>query len=278
MVLPQFTAFKHIQEQLPFIPEIIGYPPHIGIFFIMPGLFDEGRSRGKAQHNRPAAFFNGLMKHFDFVGRGIRIFFIQVSVADIIAFDIIHTPLCIKGKEGIVVSLTAFFLPAQAVHVRIPAADRGRISNLIRRLAASQHRKMLLRRRPGNPPHNMNAEFQPQAVYVIRQRPEARSTRCRGKTLRTGEQSSVFVHFQFAERNILVLIPHASRTVRIPLDIHHHIFPAKLLQMGGHIIRISLHLFLIYRGIIIIIAVPAHGRCLGKFVFIHVRASIIVFF
>ena len=159
MVLPQFTAPEHVVEQLPRIPEIIRDAPHVGIGFIMPCLFDQRRSRRQGEHDVPAALFNRMLQHFDLMRRRIRMFHVQIGIADIIAFDKIHTPLCVQRHDGIVIFLCARLSHTDAVHVGIPLTDRRRIRYIARQRVASQNRQMPVCRFPRNSPHDMDSKL-----------------------------------------------------------------------------------------------------------------------
>ena len=159
MVLPQFTAVEHISEQLPLVPEVICDTPKICIFFIVPCLFDQCRSRRERQHDVAPALLNRAVQHLNLMRRRIRIVWIKVCIADIITLDIVNTPLRVQIHNGIIVFLSACHIFPHAVHVWIPTADGGRVCNLICRDICSQHRQMLVCCDSRNPAHNVNAKL-----------------------------------------------------------------------------------------------------------------------
>ena len=231
----------------------------------MPCLFNQSRSRRQTEHNISATLLNGAVQHLYLVGRRIRIIHIHVGIADIITFDEIHTPLCVKTDNGIVVLLCPRNSCTDTVHIRVPLADGRRICHITRivedilRARLRHDGKMTVCRLPRDSTHNVDTEFQSLGMHIICQRPES-CTICGGrKFLRTRKQPSVVIHLDLSKGNVLVLIPLASGMPGIPLDVHHNVFPSIRQQMLCHIVRIGLDLRLIDIGIIIIVAVPPHG-------------------
>ncbi len=158
--------------------------------------------------------------------RGILVFAIQIRIADIVAFYIIHTPVCIHLNDRIIILLRSENVFTYAVHIRIPPADRRRIRNLICRYIRSPYRKMTMGCDSWNTTHDMDSEFQAQTMYLIGQRCKSSAICRRRKTLHIRLQSSIVVHLHLSKRNILILFPHGTSAFCIPLNICHNIFPA----------------------------------------------------
>ena len=186
-----------------------------------------------------------------------------IGVADVVALDEIHAPGGVQRNDGIIVRLPGPAVP-EAVHIRVPAANGGRVRRPIRRDLAAQDRPVVVGGDAGNAPHDVDAEFQAQTVDVVRQRLEPRAARAAGEPLRVRQQPGVPVHLHLAEGNILVRLPHGPGLMGVPLDIHHHVFPAEGLQFFRQDGGVGPHLFLGNGGVVVVVAVPPHGRDGGE--------------
>ena len=91
-----------------------------------------------------------------------------------------------------------------------------------------------MRSQPGNPPHDMDTEFQPQVMDLICQGLKAPSIHAGRKLIGARQQAAKSIHFILAKGDVLELITHGGSVVSVPLDVHHNIFPAILFQMLGH--------------------------------------------
>ncbi len=262
MFLPQLTAVEHIFQQIKIVPEIIRDPPHIGVGLVVPGLVYDGRSGGQGQHDGTAAALNGSGQHTDFVLAGGL-----VIAADIVAFDEIYAPGGIQFQQGVIISLSRRGI-LHAVHVRVPGADGGGDGHIVRRYFRALYGAVVMGGDPGDAPHDMDAELQPQIMDMVGQRLETGSVHRGRKAGGIRQQTGVFVHGHFGEGYVLVFVPAASGADGVPLDIHHDVFPAMLFQMCGHVVGVGLHLFLVYGGVVVVVAVPAHGRGGGEVIFV----------
>ncbi|MNE58199.1 hypothetical protein D3C80_1532150 [compost metagenome] len=104
---------------------------------------------------------------------------IQPGSGDVIHFDQIDAPLGIQLKEGIIIFLRTFFGCVYSVHIRVPGADGVGMGNLACCRRCTEQCRSCVCSLPRNAAHNMNAELQPQAVYVISKRLEALASSCR---------------------------------------------------------------------------------------------------
>ena len=153
--LPQFASTEHILKKRPGIPEVVCNAPHVGIFCIPFRLCNLRRSGGERQDDRPVTFFYCFMKHTDLgmCSRGI-------FTADVITFDKIHSPSSVQFEQRIIIQLGFRDVRAQTVHIRIPAADVGRIRNFIRCKVRPEDRHMTMCRKTRDAPHYVDPEFQ----------------------------------------------------------------------------------------------------------------------
>ena len=195
---------------------------------------------------------------------------IVVGIADIIAFDKVHSPGGVKLQKRVIVGL-AFWCILHAVHIRIPAADGTWVGDLICGYIRPFDRGVQMGGNPRDAPHDMDAEFQSQAVDVFGQRREAFSAGGGREAFRIRQQTGKFVCFQCGKRNILELCSLGACAVGVPLNVNHDIFPAVFLQMRRHVLRIAAYLRFVDCGVVVIVAVPAHRRVFGKIVFVHNR-------
>ena len=127
---------------------------------------------------------------------------------------------------------------------------------------------MLVGRHAGHAAHDVDAELQAQAVDIIRQGLEACAVCGGGEAVHGGEETAIFVHIQGGEGLILVI----ERSGLIPLDVHHHILPAVVLQVLGHVVRILADDILGNSGAVAVPAVPAHRGMLcdhNKYLRVH---------
>ena len=153
--LPQFASTEHILKKRPGIPEVICNAPHVSIFRIPFRLCDLRRSGRERQDDRPAALFYRSVKHTD-LGMGSR----GIFTADVITFDKIHSPSSVQFEQRIIIQLGFRDVRAQTVHIRIPAADVGRIRNFIRCKVRPEDRHMTMCRKARDAPHYVDPEFQ----------------------------------------------------------------------------------------------------------------------
>ena len=270
MALPQFTSVEHIFQQSPVIPEIVGDPPHVGVGFVVPCFVDQGRSGRQGENDWSSAGPDRAGEHFYLMLSGEGIVRIQVGIADVIAFDKIDAPGRVKLQKRIVVSLS-FRRAAYTVHIRIPPADGTWVGDLICGYIRPFDRRVQMGGNPRDAPHDMDAEFQSQAVDVFGQRREAFSAGGGREAFRIRQQTGIFVCFQCGKRNILELCSPGACAVGVPLNVNHDIFPAVFLQMRRHVLRIAAYLRFVDCGVVVIVAVPAHRRVFGKIVFVHNR-------
>ena len=271
MVLPQLTAAEHVLQLRPIIPEVAGDPPHVGVFFVVPRLINQGRAWREGEHNRPVLLLDGAGQHLDLVLSLIRRFpggADIVGVADIVAFDKVHAPGGVQLYERIIIRLACGAVP-DTVHVRVPPADRGGVGGHISGDTAALDFHMLVGGNPGDAPHDVYAELQPQPVDVLRQRGKPPAPRRGGEPLRVWQQAGVFVYLYRGKGDVLKTVPHGAGFVGVPLDIHHNVLPAVFFQLFRHHPGVGADLLLVYSGVVVIIAVPSHGRGGGKAVFIH---------
>ena len=97
-----------------------------------------------------------------------------------------------------------------------------------------------------------------------------------GEFVGAGQKPTVFVHFHLTKGNVLKFIPHGGGVVGVPLNIHHHIFPAVGFQVLCHVFGIGQNIGFGHIGVVIVIAVPATGRLTKKTV--HGLFSFLCFF
>ena len=228
MVLPELAAVEHVRQKLPLVPEIVRDAPHIGISSVLPGPVDMGWSRGEAEHDVPAGFLDGLMEHFGLVPAAEAVVSVHPAIADIIAFDEVHAPVRVHPNQAVIISPSRRIVP-HPVHVRVPAADRGRVCGIRRRVRAARYGQVLMGRKPGDAPHDGDAELQAQAVDIIRQWAEPPALCRRGETVHRRLISAVSVHLHVPEGDVLEFAPPAPGILRVPLDVHHHVLPTAVL-------------------------------------------------
>ena len=125
-------------------------------------------------------------------------------------------------------------------------------------------------RRARNSSHNVDPELQPQRVYILCQNTKPLPAGCRRETNRVRKQARILVHHKFPERNVLILVTLRASVDSIPLDVDHHILPAKLLQVRRHILGVRADLRFIHLRIVVIIAVPSHRRIWCKIILVHI--------
>ena len=234
----------------------------------MPCMFDQRRSRRQGKYDGPAAALDGFRKHFDLMTPGKRIVGIEIRIADVIAFDEIHAPGGVQFQQRIVVSLPLRRI-AHAVHIRIPAADGTGVGDLVGGHGGSFDRCVEMGGDPRNSPHDVDTEFQSQAVDIFSQRTKAFSVSGRWETFRVREKTGIFVHFQLRKGNVLETIPLRTGFVCVPFNIDDHILPSVFFQMFCHIFSVCSYLGFIDGSVVIIVTVPAHRRMFGKSIFVH---------
>lgn len=172
MDAPFLRPLKHPFEQPPLVPEVVRDAPHVRVFFQMLRLFQRRRAGRQRQHNVPPAGAASSGNDLDFP-LAVRIF-----ARDVVALDEIHAPFGVHAKDAVIVRARFGHIAPQAVHIGIPRADAVWIRDLVAALPAPQNRQVPMRRHPRHPAHDVDAEFQPQRMHIIRQRFEAFSA-CR---------------------------------------------------------------------------------------------------
>ena len=172
MDAPFFRPLKHPLEQPPLVPEVVRDAPHVRVFLQMLRLFQRRRAGRQRQHNVPSAGAAGVGNDLDFP-LAVRIF-----ARDVVTLDEIHAPFGVHAEDAVIVRARFGHIAPQAVHIRIPRADAVWIRDLVAALPAPQNRQVPMRRHPRHPAHDVDAEFQPQRMHIIRQRLEAFSA-CR---------------------------------------------------------------------------------------------------
>ena len=227
LALPHLTALEHIFQQVPPVPEVVGDPPHVGVFAQVPGLFDHRRAGGQAEHHGPAALVDGLADHLDFLLRGVGGVGVGVGVADVVHLDEVHPPGGVQLEDGVVIGLGPGLRGVDAVHVRVPPADGVGRGNLVAGGVRPQHRQVLVHRQPGHPPHDVDAELQAQVVDLLGDGAKTLALPGGGEPLRGGEESAVLVHGKPGEGHVVgALLPGVGLA---PLDVADHVLPAELL-------------------------------------------------
>ena len=152
---PLFTTLKHIIEQFPVIPEIIGNTPHIGRLLVKLCLFQQRRPRRKAQDHLSAAIVQSFTQQDQFT------FFMRQFSGDVIALDKVYAPLRIQFEDTVVVLPRAFLLRIHAVHIGIPVADAVCLCHFSCRMFRTKDRCIPMYRLSGDTAHDMDTEFQP---------------------------------------------------------------------------------------------------------------------
>ena len=265
MVAPELAPLEHRGHVRPFVPQIVGDPPHVGVAGIVPGLFHQRRPRRQGQDDRPPAAQDRVVQHFHLMGGAVGVLGVGVGVGDVVALDEVHPPAGILGDQVVVVVLGGGVVGPHAVHVRVPAADAARVGQVgggdPRRAVDGQ---VPVGRRPGDAPHDVDAELQPQAVDIVGQRAEPPPPGRGGEAGRVGLQPAELVHGVVAEGDVLVFLPAGAGVFGVPLDVHHHIGPAIGFQLPGQHLGVGPDGLLGDGGVVKIIAVPPHGRRGGK--------------
>ncbi len=191
-----------------------------------------------------------------------------VCVADVVALYEVHTPVGVHAYDGVVVGLAARAVP-HPVHIRVPPADRAGVGHHVGGLVVAQYLHVAVGGGPGDAPHDVYAEFQPQAVDIGRERPEALAALRGGETLRVRLEPGPGVYLYVAEGNVLETPAHTAGVFCVPLDVDYHVLPAPLLQTLGHDPGVGPDLLLIYSGVVVVVAVPPHRRGKGDFLACH---------
>ena len=120
MTLPDLAAGKHVFQQGPVIPEIVGDAPHVGVLAQVPCLFHRRGAGRKAQHDRASAAVDGPADHFDLMRRRISAGFGHAGVGDVVHFHQIHAPGGVQFKKTVVICLRARTILPRAEHITIP--------------------------------------------------------------------------------------------------------------------------------------------------------------
>ncbi len=276
MVLPELAAAEHGLQQAPVVPEVVGDAPHVGVLLIVPRLLHHGGAGGQGEDHGPSRLGDGPGEHLHLMLPGVgpgAVLHQVVGVADVVALDEIHAPGGVELDDGIVIRLPGLAVP-QAVHIRVPAAHGGGVRRQVRRQGGPLDLPMGVGGGAGDTPHDMDAEFQPQAVDVLRQRGKAPASLRGGEPLRVRQEAGIFVHLQHAEGNVLKLLPHGAGPMGVPLDIHHHVLPAEGTELLRHHLGIGADLGLGDGGVVVVVAVPPHGRGEGALILVHRRSSV----
>src|SRR5699024_10283341 len=113
---PCLGALKHIVKKIPSVPEIVGYPPHVGVLLQKLRLRKLCGSGRKTQDHIPAAVLDG--------GRyKLYLALVPVVAADVVYLDKVNSPLGVQLENAVVVVPCALAVCVSAVHIRIPPAD-----------------------------------------------------------------------------------------------------------------------------------------------------------
>src|SRR4051812_21645723 len=84
---------------------------------------------------------------------------------------------------------------------------------------------------PGNSTHDVNAELQTEAMYVVRQRLKPKPAGGGRKTVRSRDEPAISIHREVGVFAVSVRL----RMLLRPLDIYHDVIPAVLLQPLRHV-------------------------------------------
>ena len=110
-------------------------------------------------------------------------------------------------------------------------------------------------RHPGQAAHDVDAEFEPQGMHIIRQGLEALAVRRAGEAVLCWQQAAETVHHHVGEGLVSVGLGGGL----IPLNVHHYVFPAVVFQVLRHVVGVSAYRVLGHRRAVAVPAVPAHG-------------------
>ena len=263
--LPDLTALEHVEKKLPVVPEVIGDTPEVCIFPKMPGLLDHRRARTQGEHHRPAAAINRLPDHLDLLLRRVGIVRVGVRVADVVHLHVVDAPRGVQLEDRVVVGLRALFCMINPVHIRVPAADRPGVGDLVAGRVRPLHGERLMHGKPRHAPHDVDAEFKPHLMDHIRKRFEALSAGRGRKSVRRGHLPPVFIEAQVRKRVVVGLLLPCRRLA--PLDVADDVLPPAGQKVFLHIQCVCKELLLIYRVPEAVPAVPPHRRGQGNHVF-----------
>ena len=249
---PLLRALEHGLEQRPVVPEVVRHAPHGGPGLEVLGLLQRRGAGGEGKHDVPAAAPGGFGDDLDLPPAA------RVLPGDVVALDEIDAPGGVQAEDTGIVVRGGFRIRPGAVHVRIPGADVVGIGRVPAAPFAVLDGQLPLGGFARDAAHDVDAEFQPQAVYVIRQRPEALPVLRGRETVDGWLQPAPAIQGERGERRVGVV----DGGGLIPLDIDHDVLPAVFLQMGGHVFRVFAYGLLGDCRSPAVPAVPAHGRIL----------------
>ena len=87
------------------------------------------------------------------------------------------------------------------------------------------------------------------------------------------EEAGEPVHAEVPEGDVLVPVPLGVGAAGVPLDVHHHVFPAEGAEIGGHIRGVPADVRLGDGGVVVVVAVPSHGRAGREEILFHAVTS-----
>ena len=252
MDAPFLRPFEHRLQQAPVVPEVVRDAPHVGIRLQVLGFRQRRGTGAEAQHDLPSASAAGFGDQLDLPAAA------GILPGDVVALDEVHAPFRVEAEDAAVVGGRVRCIAPEAVHIGIPHADGVRISCGMAEIRAVRDGQVPVRRHSGQAPHDMDAEFQAQAVDIVCQRPESRAACGAGEPVDRRQQPAESVHGQLGKGLIAVVDGRGL----VPLDIHHDVLPAEGFQFTCHVFRVPADNVLRDGGTVAVPAVPAHGRCL----------------
>ncbi|MNV64661.1 hypothetical protein D3C71_1573140 [compost metagenome] len=156
-------------------------------------------TRRQAEHYVTSAFGDGVRDELNLVLVGI----VQPGSGDVVHLHEIDAPSGVHFEEGVIVSLRALLRGVHAVHVRVPRTNGVRMGNRTGGCRAALDRCIGMDRLARNAAHNVDAEFQAEAVHVFSQRREAPAV-CGGReAVDRRDQAGILVHLQRHEGAVL---------------------------------------------------------------------------
>ena len=249
---PFFRPLEHRLQQAPFVPEVVRDAPHVGIRLQVLRFGKRGGAGAEAEHDVPAAGAAGFGDQLDFPAA------VGIFPGDVVALDEVHAPFRVEAENAVVIGGRFGQVAPETVHIGIPGADGVGVGRVLAEVRAVRDGQVPVRRHAGHSAHDVDAELQPQAVDIVRQRFEARAVRGAGEAVDRGGQPAVFIHGQLGKRLVAVV----DGGGLVPLDVHHDVFPAEGFQLLRHVLRVAADDALRDGCTVAVPAVPAHGRCL----------------
>ena len=260
MVLPELAAVEHRAHILPFVPQVVGDAPHVGVLRIVPRLLDQRRARRKRQHDVPPAVQDRVVQVLDLGAAAVGRVRVHVGVGDVVALDEIDAPRRIHGDQVVVIRLRPGVPGAHAVHVGVPAADAGRVGQVGGRVGRAVHGQAAVRRRARDAAHDVDAELEAKAVHIVGQRAEAPAPGRGREARRVRLKAAVLVHGVVAEGDVLELRTAGPGVLGVPLDVNDDILPAIGLELPRQHLGIGAHVGFGHGRVVIVVAVPPHRR------------------